>query len=123
MVLVNTSVGVTNLFIYCYFGKLATESYEKMTDYLVQSNWYEHPNNLQKYLILIIANTQTPVVYHGFNIAVLDLQTFSKVISYNYLLGEKKRQHLERGKIKQFFSILQMIKATYSFYMMFKTMN
>lgn len=79
MVFINASVGVLNLFIYCYFGKSATESYAKMTDYLVESNWYEHPNKLQKYFILMIANTQTPVFYHGFNIAVLDLGTFAKV--------------------------------------------
>lgn len=81
MVISNSSNGLLNIFIYCYFGKSATDSYAKMTDYLMQLEWYEYPNGLQKYLILMIANTQTPVFYHGFNIAVLDLGTFTQVIS------------------------------------------
>lgn len=55
-------------FLYCYFGKSATDSY-----------WQKLPIELQKYLILMIANMQRPLYYHGFGIAVLDLETFIKV--------------------------------------------
>lgn len=66
-------------FLYCYFGKSATDSYAKMADRLFESDWQKLPIELQKYLILMIANMQRPLYYHGFGIAALDLETFIKV--------------------------------------------
>lgn len=50
-----------------------------MSDLLFESEWHRIPVNLQKYVILMIADMQRPVFYHGFRIAVLDLETFAKV--------------------------------------------
>lgn len=72
-------VSCSNLFFYCYFGKYATESYEKMADCLYESSWAEHPIHVQKYFIVMIMNTQRPLYYHGFGIAVLNLETFTSV--------------------------------------------
>lgn len=68
-----------NLFFYCYFAKLATESFLKMGDSLYESNWTELPFELQKYLIVMIGNMQLPMYYHGFGVAVLNLETFTSV--------------------------------------------
>lgn len=70
-------VGVANLF--CYYGKLATQSFEGMSDTLFESNWPELSVKLQRYFILMVANTQKPVYYHGFGVAVLNLETFTNV--------------------------------------------
>lgn len=67
------------MFLYCFFGKLASESFEQMADCLYECNWYGLPVGLQKYFILMIGNAQRPLYYHGFGIAVLNLKTFSKV--------------------------------------------
>lgn len=67
------------MFVFCFFGKLASDSFEKMTDHLYESNWPEYPVQLQKYFILLIANTQMPLYYHGSGIAILNLNTFLKV--------------------------------------------
>lgn len=72
-------VGIANLFIYCYFGKMAIESYAKMADCLFECNWHELSPDLQKYLVIMIANAQKPTYYHGFELAVLNLETFTKV--------------------------------------------
>lgn len=72
-------IALFNLFMYCYFGRVATESFENMADTLYESNWRELPNGLQKYFILMIACMQQPLYYHGFNVAYLNLQTFCKV--------------------------------------------
>lgn len=77
--IVGFSSSLSYLFLYCYFGKLATESFQKMTDCMFESNWQELPINLQKYLILMIANMQRPLHYHGSRIAVLNLVSFTKV--------------------------------------------
>lgn len=67
------------MFLYCYFGEMATESYEKLTDSLYEGNWQELKPDLQKYIILMIANAQRPLYYHGFEVAILSLNTFAKV--------------------------------------------
>lgn len=80
LLLTGVLVGMATLFLYCYFGKLAIECYEQMPLCLFQSNWPELPAHLQKYFILMIANAQRPLRYHGFGCTVLDLNTFSNLI-------------------------------------------
>ena len=76
---------MSNLFFYCYFGKLATESYEMMADCIYDMDWYELPNGLQKYFILMIANMQKLIYYDGSGVAKLELGTFLKVIEPTFL--------------------------------------
>lgn len=79
-VVVDGMIGMSNLFIYCYFGKLTTVSYEMMADCVYEMNWYNQPIKLQKYTALMIAGMQQPVYYEGFNITTMNLSTFIKVI-------------------------------------------
>lgn len=73
-----------NILLYCYFGKLATDSYAAMSKSMYESNWQNLPIGLQKYVVLIISNTQIPVFYDGFGIVILNLQT-STSVSYQFL--------------------------------------
>lgn len=79
LAMTTASVTVTNLLIYCFFGKLATESFAKMSDCVYNMDWHELPIGLQKYLILMIANMQKPLYFHGFGVINLNLETFTKV--------------------------------------------
>lgn len=80
VILLASSSSLSNLFIYCYFGKLATESFEQMSDCLYYDFvWHNLPNKLQKYLVVMIANMQKPIFYRGFHFAVLNLNTFIQV--------------------------------------------
>lgn len=72
-------VTVSNLFVYCYFGMLASKSFEKMTNCLYESNWVWLPVGSKKYLILMISNAQIPLFYHGSGVMIMNLETFSKV--------------------------------------------
>lgn len=72
-------LGITNLLIYCYLGKLANESYAQMPDCMFYMNWYELPSEIQKYFILMIGNMQRALYYRGFGIIVLNLETFTRV--------------------------------------------
>lgn len=67
------------MFIFCYYGKIATESFENMADTLYEASWPDLPIELQKYFIVMIGNAQQPLYYHGFGMAILNLQTFTKV--------------------------------------------
>lgn len=73
------SVGVLDLFLYCFFGKLTVESYEKIADCLFESDWQDCHTELQKFLIVMIGNAQRPIFYNGFGFTVLNLETFCRV--------------------------------------------
>lgn len=77
--LVMITNGISNLFVYCFFGKLATESFLNMSNCLYESNWPDLPVKLQMYMVIMIRNTENPLYYHGFGLAVLDLETFTTV--------------------------------------------
>lgn len=76
-----TVMGISNLFLYSYFGQLASDRYEKVVDCSYKTNWHLFPVKLQKYFILIISNMQKPLYYHGFGVINLDLKTFIRVNS------------------------------------------
>ena len=80
IILFTVSSVTSNIFIYCYFGKMATESYEQMSDCLYYDlNWVDLPIHDQKCVIVMIANMQNPIYYQGFDFAKLDLRTFIQV--------------------------------------------
>lgn len=107
------------MFVYCYFGKIATESYAKMSDCLFESNWPEKPVKLQKYFILMIGNAQRPLEYHGFGLAVLKLETFANV-------NEASKNQLNNFPnlcFNFFVCVFQMLRNTVTYYMMIKTLT
>lgn len=80
--ILNTSIiGMSTILLYCYYGKLASDSYVEMSDCVFDMNWHEQPSELQKYFVLIIQHMQKTVYYHGFDMVTLDLRTFIKVNS------------------------------------------
>lgn len=46
---------------------------------LYDLDWQKFPVKLQKYLIIMMGNMQTIMVYHGFGVVCLDLMTFIAV--------------------------------------------
>lgn len=58
---------------------MATDSFEKMSDCLYESNWQAFPVDLQKYIQLMIQHSQKSIFYHGFGMVKLNLMTFTEV--------------------------------------------
>lgn len=79
LLVMTTFVALSVLFLYCYFGKLAADSYELMCECVYDSFWQKLSPNLQKYIVVMIANMQQSLYYHGFGIVTLDLRTFIRV--------------------------------------------
>lgn len=77
--LVATVIGLSTLTFYFYFGTVATESFEKMSESIFEMNWPRLPQRLQKHVILMIANMQNTLYYHGCQILVLEFGTFVRV--------------------------------------------
>lgn len=93
-VLIGALSSGSNLFIYCYCGQSAHECYFDLQKCFYEADWLKLPNDLQKYLIVMIENAQRPLFYNGFGLAYLNLNTF-----------------------------VQMIKTALSYYMIFKRLN
>lgn len=113
ILIVAVLTSAANLFVYCYYGKIASDSYVKMADYMFESNWQPLSVDLQKYFILLIGNTQRPLYYHGFSVAVLNLETFCTV-----------RKILDKSSLYLLNKLfLQLVRSVLSYYMMFKTLT
>lgn len=79
-ILAIASFGMVNLFIYCFFGKMTTENFANMPDYLYfDMKWHKLSVKLQTYIVLMIQNMHKPIFYHGFDVAVMNLNTFLQV--------------------------------------------
>lgn len=79
MILMASTVSLSTLFLYCYFGQVATDCYENVAIILYEAKWLNTPLKLQKYFVLMIGNAQIPLNYHGFGIAFLSLNTYMRV--------------------------------------------
>lgn len=62
--------GISNLFLYWFFEKMATESFEKI--YLEIKDRQDLSIRLQKHFFPMIISAQRPIHYLGFNVAILD---------------------------------------------------
>lgn len=81
-------IGMVSILIYCYLGKISTESYEEMSDCVYKMKWYVLPIELQKFFILMIANMEKSLQYHGFGVIDLNLETFTKVRESNLICDD-----------------------------------
>lgn len=107
---------LSNLFIYCYFGKMACNSFEKVASSMYESAWVDLPLELQKYLVVTIQNAQRPVIFKGFNIYHIDLETFAQASR------QFERFHFISFSKFNWISF-QILKKVFSVYMMFKTLT
>lgn len=82
--------GIGTLFVFCYYGRIATDSYLEMGDCLYECDWRILSIDLQKYFILMIGNTQKPIFYNSFGFAILNMNTFCKVIALKKPIKEYK---------------------------------
>lgn len=75
-------MAITNpswMFLHCYLGVLVTDKYEQFSEHLYEVEWFTLPPGMQKYFILMLANTQKPLFFDGLGIYVLDLEAFATV--------------------------------------------
>lgn len=50
-----------------------------MSDIMYECEWLNLSVDLQKDLALVIGNMNRPLYYHGFGIAILNLETYARV--------------------------------------------
>lgn len=76
--------GLAHLYAYCYVGKHSTDYYLAYADYLYESNWMYLPLELRCSFPFMIAHAQQPLRYHGFHVAILDFDLFTKVQQFPF---------------------------------------
>lgn len=71
-----------NIFLYCYFGQMASESFERFSNEYYAMPWFTLPSKHQKYFVLMIGNAQRTVYYDGSGIAKLNLNSLASVRTF-----------------------------------------
>lgn len=74
------SVGV--VYVYCFVGSLITDQFLRFGDIAYESEWMKMPTGLQKFIQMMIADAQRPLIFNGLNIVDLNLNAFTKVIAH-----------------------------------------
>lgn len=67
------------ILLYCYTGTTITNNLGELADITYVSKWYKYDVKMQKWLVIIIANSQQALIFDGFKITKLSLTTFAKV--------------------------------------------
>lgn len=74
------SCGLIWPFLLCHHGTFATERIRSIDSIVYNANWRNYPPELQKYFILIIAQSQSNINFNGFNLLSCSLEAFAKVL-------------------------------------------
>lgn len=75
-VIFNVQAGITTMLIHCMLGAFATYEYSLFAASLYEVQWYNIPIMEQKYFIIMIAESQRPILFTGFGIVFLNLENF-----------------------------------------------
>lgn len=77
------TLSITNLYLYCYSGATVAINWASYSTIVFEKEWYLMPVEQQKLLIPIIRTANVPMIFSGYNILILDVETFLSV-STNY---------------------------------------
>lgn len=67
------------MYIYCYYGHVAAQSFAGYADCVYESKWYKMPIQHQKHIRFMIQNAHRPIFYDGLGMMFLNLETYTKV--------------------------------------------
>lgn len=90
-------------FLFCTFGEMVTHQFNVFSEELYMCDWYMFPLELQRMLIIFIANAQQPATVHGFGDTTCTRDTFKRVNGFTIGVPSKKLTHLLIFKQSRFF--------------------
>lgn len=67
------------MFLYCYFATRTSVFFSALGDVAYNAHWHKFRIEYQKFLILIIRQSQVPLQFNGLGIFICDLETFGNV--------------------------------------------
>lgn len=72
-------VSFTWTFILCYYATSTTRAMNEIGDTLYNSNWYTYPDEVKKFMIIVIARSQKTIYFTGFKMVRCTLEVFMRV--------------------------------------------
>lgn len=63
----------------CFFATVVTNRIKSLGQTAYQSNWYDYPAELRKFIIFIVARSQEPAYFTGLNLIDCSLEVLGKV--------------------------------------------
>lgn len=66
--------------LYCYVGSLTTSQFLRFGDISYESDWIKMPIAMRRFILLLIADAQRPIIFKGLSLIDLNLMTFTTVI-------------------------------------------
>lgn len=81
LLMLGLMVSTSDLFLYCFFGKMSTDSFAMIGENAYEINWQRFSIKLQRYFILMIGNGQRSLYFRACGMTILDLETFTQVSS------------------------------------------
>lgn len=79
MIILGLPMSTGTVFLYCYVGSLTTEQFSRYATIPYESDWLMMPLQLQKFLLIIVAEARRPVEFSGLGLFSLNLMAFGKV--------------------------------------------
>lgn len=70
------------IFIFCQFGEMVIDRFEKFHSELWQCDWYACPGEIQRMYLMFMVNAQQPAVIKGYANILCTREMFKKVGPY-----------------------------------------
>lgn len=108
-------------FLHCHYATLITEQIEDVGFSAYDSNWFDLPMDIQKYIILIIMRSQEELYFTGLGMIYCTVETLGKV----RVMKQKNKNkmcsvHTSSCAIIPFF---QLWNSSFSYYMIFRELR
>lgn len=66
-------------FVTCFFGQLLTNDLMQVGDIVYHMSWYEYPNDVNRFVRIIMTFSRQPIYFKGLKITVCSLASFGSV--------------------------------------------
>lgn len=73
------SAGMMWPYLFCHFANLTTDRVLAIGNVIYDLNWIDYPVNMRKYIILLIARSQQPIIFSGLYLFPCTLEVFGLV--------------------------------------------
>lgn len=107
------SIFANNLLcIFCVLGQVFRTKLIDLSDTIYQSEWYRYPRSVQRLLHLMVMKSQQPFDLSAFGIIALNLENYVGVSEAEYY-----------SFVKYSWILFQLLKWTYSAYMLLRSFD
>lgn len=115
------------LFLFCEFGEQLTSEFNMFDEALCQSNWYSFPVYVQKLLLILMPNTQEPMLMQSYGNLVCARASFEKVnwfrlFFFSTILRNRKNLKLNFSFSSFLLVFVQTIHGGFSYFMTIRQM-